>query len=319
MPGGRRRWHRRAMRMRALLLAAAALAGGAAPARADVQLTDAPGAEGVESVPGVVMWSRDDPSKSGRTLVAKVGDAPPADLPVPPLGVDDSRLGVTSGGRVLAFYSRCRDGRRCDIWQYDFATGTERRVRRTSQPRTSETHPSYDRGALAFARDGRRPGLYLLRPGARRPVRIAKDVPRATAVDQRRRLVALATIRYEGGRVDVLETVDFAGRSRRVVVVGGEYADSYDYVGKPTFAAGWLYWARASSQESGPRFWRARGQTAQCTTATVFDSWHRGRGYSADADLSTDGSTVYYTAADGIWRADPTPSFMTPRTPSVCS
>ena len=135
----------------------------------------------------LVAWSRHDPADgSFRLVVANVGslDAPPEVLPIAPREIAfDVDLGPGPDGSTIAVYSRCRtepagdhygqklwpnNATGCDLYRYDFAARTERRLSRLSSRRADEFLPTVWRGRVAFARaygryrdgDWRDPVLY---------------------------------------------------------------------------------------------------------------------------------------------------------------
>lgn len=151
---------------RIFLVSAAALLVLAAPADADTALTTDPTAAEVSAIRGadgpVVVWSRFDAPAQRSRLVAKVGDAPPADLPVPGFhaGQVDANLGLSADGDPVLVYSRCtpaaqglaseqRGLDRCDIYLYAFDGAREQKVDSASTERFSELAASYDRGWIA--------------------------------------------------------------------------------------------------------------------------------------------------------------------------
>jgi hypothetical protein len=139
-------------------------------AAADTQLVADTTASDISSYGETFVWSRQLADGSYR-LVGHAGsltaDLPVAGSPVP----FDADVGPLARGTQtrVAVYSRCAgtsSTQRCDVYLYDFATKRERKLTAISRPGTSETAPSFFKGAIAFSRSGgSRPGLYLYRPG----------------------------------------------------------------------------------------------------------------------------------------------------------
>lgn len=160
----------------------------------------------VDHYKGVTVWSESVPGPGGAEqqqhfLTSSVAGVR-VRLPIAPrLGVPfDVDLGPDSDGNVVAVYSRCRveatdgrvseaygsrvvasaaptpvytAGRGCDLYRYDFLTGSESKITGASTNQASEMLPSIWKGRIAFARvyerrsggRGRYPYLYT-RPTA---------------------------------------------------------------------------------------------------------------------------------------------------------
>lgn len=120
-------------------------------------------------------------------LTARVGAAAPERLRTAERSVPfDVDLGPDAEGRTVAVYSRCAreaegsgsflphdydQGAGCDLWRYDLATGTERRIAGASTAAADETWPTIWRDTVAFVRsyDAKPdlPYLYTRRAGER--------------------------------------------------------------------------------------------------------------------------------------------------------
>ena len=115
---------------------------------------------------GRLVWSRPD-GAGGFELVQRVGDGPVTRLPIPSRSVPfDVDLGPTSGGRVLAVYTRCateptlsswgipeyQTGRGCDVYKLDLQGGREERYTKVNASDATEFWPTYWKGRLGFAR-----------------------------------------------------------------------------------------------------------------------------------------------------------------------
>ncbi len=147
------------MRIAPPLLAIAALALAAPPARADTTLaTGLPGTVKVSLRGGAIAWSA--PAGGGRwkLVIARGGVA--SDVAVPtaraPFDVD---LGDDGHGHLIATYSRCsrpprglERPRGCDVYRYDVTAGRERRVPGLGAGSASDYLPTAFHGRIAFAR-----------------------------------------------------------------------------------------------------------------------------------------------------------------------
>jgi hypothetical protein len=146
---------------RAFLLVATGVLAVTPAARADPLIIPAPGAKNLTAGGGWRAWAA--PKTGGRWQLmtrAPDGTIQPAgieDFEAPP----DPSIGSTAlaapAKRVVAVYSRCKGSsatKGCDVFQYDLAAGTERKVIRISTIASSETAPSISAGSYAFARSG---------------------------------------------------------------------------------------------------------------------------------------------------------------------
>src|SRR4051812_15815418 len=169
---------------KALPLLLAGLALGAAPAalaQQDVPAAVAPVADPtpIASYGGHLVFSRAD--AAGRfELVQRTGDGPVVPVGVPSRSVPfDVDVGPTSGGHVLAVYTRCttepaanrgypgiteyQTGRGCDVYKADLAGGGETRYTKVNASDGTEFWPTYWKGRVGFARvyDHKRSYPYL--------------------------------------------------------------------------------------------------------------------------------------------------------------
>jgi hypothetical protein len=151
------------------LLASALLAAGATAASADSLVTAAPGARNLAANGGYQAWAA--PTAGGRwrlTIRAPDGSVTTpgvADFGAPPRAQIGSTQFAAAGRRLLAVYSRCQGASAiagCDVYAYDLAAGTERKISELASKSYSETAPSIELGRLAFVRrgGGPRPGVY---------------------------------------------------------------------------------------------------------------------------------------------------------------
>lgn len=205
-----------------LLLIVVVVMALARPANAATILATETRATTLSALDGRVVWSSFDPSARAYGLKESV-DGRVRALPVRSQRVAfDVDLGTDRRGRTVAVYSRCRRpppqvfvidrpgselpeyyrGKGCDVYQYDFATRRERRVRGVSTRGASEFLPTVWRGRIAFVRIyERRKGragvvsqLMIRQPGGGRTRRLRGgsgsdvhlDEPHPTALDLRR-------------------------------------------------------------------------------------------------------------------------------------
>lgn len=110
-------------------------------------------------------WSRFDSAIGAYRLMTRLGGQV-ASVPVTPRQeAFDVDLGPAEEGGIAAVYSRCENPTRmpldskqrrppegCDLYRYDFATGTERLLRGASTQQASEYLPSISGDRVAFAR-----------------------------------------------------------------------------------------------------------------------------------------------------------------------
>jgi opacity protein-like surface antigen len=160
--------------MKRLVTACLALAAALVPAAAAHAQAVPPGSIATLDRPtpvaafgGVLVWSARDPATGAWALVSRAGGVT-RPLPVAQRRVPfDADLGPGPDGAVVAVYSRCdrepplgsgfaptlyNRGRGCDLFLFDFATSTERRLANASAPDASEFFPTIWRGTLAFGR-----------------------------------------------------------------------------------------------------------------------------------------------------------------------
>jgi hypothetical protein len=189
--------------------------------------------------------------------------------------------------RLVAVYSRCAGSsatRGCDVFQYDLAGGTERRLTRLSTADGSETAPSIAAGSYAFARrGGPRSGTYTANRAHVR--RIDARVARETALTPTR--VAFRT-------ADGVVLRWFDGRHRRAL------ADDLGVFGVviTRYRVGWM-------QRAGHRTLAFMTDRVNPTgRVTIRQAAHDlpASTQSAVADAS---GIVEYLGATGIKRADP--------------
>jgi hypothetical protein len=153
-----------------------------APAVADSVVTGDPTATNVTSFGTTAAWSRRGGDGRYR-LVVMGASRVPADAHVRSSSVPfDPDAGPIAHGRFYVVYTRCRlpaSSRGCDIYGYDVASRTERKITSVSTRESSEFAPSYYKGSIAFGRRGSHGGLYVASPG-HRPRRISRRIPHET-------------------------------------------------------------------------------------------------------------------------------------------
>jgi hypothetical protein len=162
-------------------------------------------------------------------------------------------------------------GRGCDVYEFDFATGAERRVGAVSAPTASEAWPTIHRARIAFARlyDRKRDHPYLYvnagRGSKRLPGGQRKTCSRGRCTDDRRsepfelelygRRLAFAwrytdfaeTFAYDLRLDDVLAR---DGDPRRLARAGGGGL-SANRLGWPAFEAGRISWSQSCFGDPG--------------------------------------------------------------------
>ena len=228
-----------------------------------------------------LVFSRAD-GLGGFELVRRTGSGPVQRIPIAPRRVPfDVDVGPTSGGRLLAVYSRCdtepsmgewgtreyQTGRGCDIFKVDVERGAEARYTAVNATDASEFWPTYWKGRVAFGRvyDHKRsyPYVYVKtvasrRPSQRMPGGQRKECPPGggRCSDDRRSVplhlelygkrLAFAW-RFQGNREgpDYDLRIDTVGGGHRRLdhVNGGGL--TIIVIGWPSFEGGRLFWSRA--------------------------------------------------------------------------
>src|SRR4051794_22398614 len=147
-------------------LALAATAGGQRDLPPDVSPVADP--TPIASYGARLVFSRAD-GRGGFELVQRVGSGPVEPVGVPPRAVPfDVDVGPTSGGHLLAVYTRCtvepkanggepsiteyQTGRGCDVYKVDLAGGKEERYSKVNASDGTEFWPTYWKGRIGFAR-----------------------------------------------------------------------------------------------------------------------------------------------------------------------
>jgi hypothetical protein len=216
----------------AATLAAGAL--GAAPAAADSVIDGDPSVMNVSAYGTTSAWSRK--ASDGRYRLVVMGasrvpvDAQVRSSPIP----FDPDVGPTTRGTRMVVYSRCKlpaFSRLCDVYGYDVHTRIERKLTSISAQPTSETAPSYFKGTVAFARDGKRAGLYVAKPG-QAPKRISSAKPHETDLSK-------THVAFNAGDV-VVAKLDGTGRRFLGDNYGGEEAFSATY--SPVLSRSRVFW-----------------------------------------------------------------------------
>ena len=244
---------------------------GTGIARADTVISADSTATEVSAFGGALVWSRQQAPNGRYRLVQRVNGVT-RDAPVPaadrPFNAD---LGPGRRGGIVAVYPRCR-GRTwedpvawnpvaCDVFQLDLRRGPERKLRRVSTKRCSESAPSIWRGIVAFERSSRFydrrcvHGLYVW-SGRGRPILLRKGKPDEGVISQtdiRDHTVAALIERdsVSSLRTQILLT-KFGPRRRRAACVlrdkfSSGIAGTFRWVTAPTLDAGFLYWTRHES------------------------------------------------------------------------
>lgn len=233
---------------------------------------------------GHVVFSRGD--GNGRfELVRRTGDGPVVPVGVPPRAVPfDVDLGPTSGGRVLAVYTRCSQepkpnggfpaitayetGRGCDVYKVGLDGGRETRYTAVNAPDATEFWPTYWKGRIGFARvyDHKRdyPYLYVKtivsgRPSERMPGGQRKECVteggRTRCSDDRRsvpqalelygtRLAFVWRFQGLGEGADYDLRLDTVGGGHRLMDHVNGGGLTSVPLGWPSFEGGRLFWSR---------------------------------------------------------------------------
>lgn len=232
-----------------------------------------------------LVWSRRG-GAGGFELVQRVGSGPVVRLPVPPRSVPfDVDLGPTSGGRVLAVYTRCRTeptgggipeyhmGQGCFVYKLDVESGKETRYTAIHSGQTTESWPTYWKGRLGFARaydKGNGSSAVYVKDVAssRRPERLPDrppscDNPKGCARPLQlelygSRLAFVWRIPDEPG--DAYELlVDTVGTGEQVILDRTSSGQTSLVAGWPAFEDGRVFWVR-----------QCGGDPSGCTAQRVF-------------------------------------------------
>lgn len=254
-----------------------------------------------------LVWSRPD-GAGGFELVQRVGSGPVVRLPVAPRSVPfDIDLGPTSGGRVLAVYTRCRTeptgggipdyhtGQGCFVHKLDVESGQETRYTAIHTGQTTESWPTYWKGRLGFARAYDKgkgsSALYVKDVASSRPPErlpggpVRCDNPDGCVVQPRplqlelygSRLAFVWRTPNEG--YDYELRVDTLGSRERVVLDRTSSGLTALVAGWPAFEDGRVFWVR-----------QCGGDPSGCTPERVFL-----------AQSSYTGEIVRSTAASPSW------------------
>ena len=280
--------------MRALgpVLLVVALGMALAPAAyADPLIIAAPGAKNLAAGGGWRAWAA--PKAGGRwELVTRAPDGTIQAARVRDFGAaPDASIGSTGYAaaekRIVIVYSRCTGSSAtagCDIFQYDLAAGTERKVTRISTREGSETAPSISMGSYAFARrDGPRPGTYTASP--RHVRRIDSRVARETAVTPSR-------VAYRVQDAVIMSQSD--GRRRRTIASGlGLFS-----VVITRYRVGWL-------QRAGHRTLAFMTDRINPTGALTVREGTHDLPASTQSAVTDSSHIVEYLGATGVKRAEP--------------
>lgn len=148
-----------------LIALVAALGAAPAAASADSLVTAAPGARNLTSGGGLLAWSMPAPGGGYKVVLrAPDGTVSTPDLPrfrVAPRVQIGSDGFAAAGRRLVLTYARGGD-----VFTFDVAAGTEKKVRGASSSSYEEYSPSVSYGRFVFARrGGRNNGVFYLRDG----------------------------------------------------------------------------------------------------------------------------------------------------------
>jgi len=284
---------------------------------------------------GRLVWSRPD-GAGGFRLVQRVGGGPVTQLPIPARSVPfDVDLGPTSGGHVLAVYTRCatepapttqsspipeyQKGRGCDVYKLDLNGGPEQPYTKVNASDATEFWPTYWKGRVGFARVyDKGPGISYVyvkdvansHPSERLPggpdftssfrcgQQPCPNVSRPVPLQLELYGSRLAFAwRYQANRGDSYELrVDTVGSKDSVVLDRGTSGLTRLQVAWPSFESGLAYWAHPCS-----------GDSSGCTPARVRLSTSTYTGDIVERWAPSPVSVISHERASGItWvlRAD---------------
>lgn len=274
------------------------LLGAALPATAaaDTLLAAAPGASNLSEGSGWMAWARPAGERSFRIAV-RAPDGTVSDAAIGSFaGRPDPAIGTTwyrAGRRIVVVYPRCRGASTrvgCDLYEYDVAARSERRLSRVSSRAASEVAPSFSSGILGFARlGGPRPGTYT---AAKLVRRIDGRPARETAVSGSR--IAFL-VRTTDGRDEITMT-QLDGARRRVARRAARGTLSSPVITR--YRLGWL------EHRDGDVVARMSPRINPSDT-TIEARTSRPLGPTVNSAASDDSSIKYFADGEGIKRAVP--------------
>jgi len=260
-------------------------------AHADPLIIPIPGGKNLAAGAGWRAWAA--PKPSGRwQLVTRAPDGTTQAANIKEFGAPpDSSIGskpfAPPDKRTVAVYSRCQGSsatKGCDVFQYDLAAGTERKLTRISTTAGSETAPSISAGSYAFARrGGPRAGTYTA--NRRHVRRIDSRAARETAVTPSR--VAFRI----GDRIIMSQ---FDGRRRRTIATGlGTFSVVLTH-----YRVGWL-------QRAGHRTLAFMTDRINPSGSVTIRQGTHDLPASTQSAVTDSSRIVEYLGATGVKRADP--------------
>lgn len=288
-----------------LLLSLALLGLAAAPARAETQLAAEQRPFSASGVGETIVWSSFDPAAEAYRLVT-LRDGAPVALPVPPSAeAFDVDVGTNRSGTPVAVYSRCAQPapsvvppdfspRGCDIYRYDFASGTEQRLATLSSPTADERQPTAWRGEIAFVRENPR-GTELRIGNTTRGARGTRRLTslrrgRGYITDPQLSLYRIAYVVSRSGRREfgerVVHVLTLKSRRDRAIYAARSGGANFANVSRPSWSGVTgrsLYFARTNQGSgAGNRFvrWSTRTRRfayAQGDRQAVSTTWLGGR------------------------------------------
>lgn len=294
---------------------------GVGVARADTVISADSAAMNVSAFGGALVWSRQ--VADGRFRLVQRVDGVTRDAPVAVAPhAYNADLGPGRRGGVVAVYSRCRDRVPCDVFQLDLRSGRERKLRRVSTRRCSETAPSIWWGVVAYERAPLFPldrrcsrGLYVVgargRPRLLRKGRLQEE--EIVETDIRGRTVAAQILAHFGARYStgiLLRKFTRGGSSGCLLrgKVSGGLGLPDEFFAAPSLDAGFLYWSRHESTgnpydseaEFVNGFERVRAGCRGAIEIARRDPTLIGPGVA-------DSGTIYYTHRGNVFKADNPP------------
>lgn len=271
-----------------------------ATASADNVISADPTAQNVTAYGSTAAWSRKAPDGTYRLVVRTGGVTSDANAAASPNPFDPD-LGPSSENERIVVYSRCATGsatRGCDVYAYNVATRTERKVRAISGARTSESAPSYFKGNIAFARRGNgRDGLYLYRPG-RGTKRISSRTPAETDIAATR----VASLYQPSQSQTFVRLSNYRGDEQRTIARATLSGDgSGERLTGPTLSRFNVHWVRVSPLTEASRVQRVGVNSHRGLDVITADRALQG----IVTSLAVTSIPVLYTNAAGVHQIDP--------------
>jgi hypothetical protein len=270
-------------------------------------------AANVNAYGGLVVWTRTTEDAEGLAtyrLVARTPDGLVRDLALRGFAHQvDADLGPAPDGGIVAVYDRCRVGA-CDVWEYSFVSGRERRVASISTRRRAESAASVWEGRYSFLRYAitigfhagfRGAGVY----GGPPPRRGARQL--ADQTDRQEGAVAYSTgSRRAPSAVSRVNVLRGAGRRARVCRVALAGRGQGLRVREPALSDAYVYWLHVVVDASGTEFAALRRTPIpgrRCASRGPVEE-HAGALPRGTRSLAVDGPRAFVTAGQGVVELD---------------